>query len=52
MKFSIIIPVYNEEKTLIELVNKVKSVNIGNIKKEKYLWMTVLLIVQERSWGK
>jgi len=34
MKLSIIIPVYNEYKTIEDLVNKVIEVNIGEIKKE------------------
>jgi len=34
MKLSIIMPIYNEEKTLIEIYNKVKNVDIGNIEKE------------------
>ncbi|MEK6907165.1 MAG: glycosyltransferase family 2 protein [Nanoarchaeota archaeon] len=34
MKLSIIIPVYNEEKTLNQLVERVEIVNLGNIKKE------------------
>jgi len=34
MKLSIIMPIYNEEKTLIEIYNKVKNVNIGDIEKE------------------
>jgi len=34
MKLSIIIPVYNEYKTIEDLINKVIGVNIGEIKKE------------------
>lgn len=34
MKLSIIMPVYNEEKTFLEIYNKVKYVNIGKIEKE------------------
>jgi len=34
MKLSIIIPVYNEHKTIESLVNKVLGVDLGNIKKE------------------
>jgi dolichol-phosphate mannosyltransferase len=34
MKLSIIIPVYNEEKSLEEIVNRVFAVNLGNIDKE------------------
>ena len=34
MKLSIIIPVYNEEKTILEVIDKVKKVNIGKITKE------------------
>jgi len=34
MKLSIIMPIYNEEKTLLEIYNSVKNVNIGNIEKE------------------
>ena len=34
MKLSIIIPVYNEYKTIESLVNKVLGVDLGNIKKE------------------
>ena len=34
MKLSIIIPVWNEEKTIIDIVNKVEKVNLGKIKKE------------------
>ena len=34
MKLSIIMPVYNEGKTLMEIYNKVKNVNIGGIEKE------------------
>ena len=34
MKLSIIIPVYNEEKTILSLLERVKKVNIGKIQKE------------------
>jgi len=34
MKLSIIIPVYNERRYFLAVLNKVKKVNIGNIKKE------------------
>lgn len=34
MKLSIIIPVYNERKFFLTLLNKVRKVNIGNITKE------------------
>ena len=34
MKLSIIMPIYNEEKTLLEIYNKVKNVNLGDIEKE------------------
>ncbi len=34
MKLSIIIPAYNEEETIKELLNKVKNVNLHDIKKE------------------
>jgi len=35
MKLSIIIPVYNEEKTIAEIISRVKRVNLGkDIKKE------------------
>jgi len=34
MKLSIIIPVYNEEKTIEKIVNKVEKVKIKNVKKE------------------
>jgi len=34
MKLSIIIPAYNEEKTVLELVKRVESVALGKIKKE------------------
>lgn len=34
MKLSIIIPVYNERKYFLTLLNKVKKVNLGKIKKE------------------
>src|SRR3989344_156568 len=34
MKLSIIMPVYNEEKTLLKILEKVNKVNLGNIKKE------------------
>lgn len=33
-KLSIIIPVYNEKKTILEILKKVKSVNLNGIKKE------------------
>lgn len=42
MKISIIIPVYNEKKTIIELIKKVKKVNLKNIKKE-------IIIVDDHS---
>ena len=29
MKLSIIIPVYNEEKTIIKILNKIKNINLG-----------------------
>ncbi len=34
VKLSIVIPVYNERDTLLELVEKVKKVNLGQVKKE------------------
>lgn len=34
MKLSIIIPAYNEEETIKELLNKVKNVNLHDVKKE------------------
>ncbi|PYR23753.1 MAG: glycosyl transferase, partial [Acidobacteria bacterium] len=34
MKLSIIIPVYNEEQTIGELVERVRAVDIGDIEKE------------------
>jgi len=34
MKLSIIIPVYNEKGTLKEIVKRIESVNLGNIRKE------------------
>jgi dolichol-phosphate mannosyltransferase len=34
MKLSIIIPVYNEEKTLLEIIKKVESIKLPNIEKE------------------
>ena len=34
MKLSIIIPVYNEEQTIAEVVERVRSVDIGSIEKE------------------
>ncbi len=34
MKLSIIVPVYNEEKTVVELLNRLKKENIPNVKKE------------------
>jgi len=34
LKLSIIIPVYNENKTIADIVNKVKSVQLENIEKE------------------
>ena len=34
MKLSIIIPVYNEEKSILEVISRVKKVNLGSITKE------------------
>ena len=34
MKLSIIIPVYNEEKSILEVIKKVKEVKLNNIIKE------------------
>ncbi len=34
MKISIIMPVYNEAKTILEILSRVKKVNLGEIKKE------------------
>ena len=34
MKLAVIIPGYNEEKTIAEVINRVKKVGIGSIKKE------------------
>ena len=34
MKLSIIIPVYNEDRTIEEIINKVNKTDIGKIKKE------------------
>jgi glycosyltransferase involved in cell wall biosynthesis len=45
MKLSIIIPVYNEEKTLLKIIGKIKKVNLGNITKE-------LIIVDDCSTDK
>jgi len=42
MKLSIIIPVYNEEKTIKKIIDKVEKVNLSNIKKE-------LIIVNDGS---
>ncbi|MAG47629.1 glycosyl transferase [archaeon] len=42
MKLSIIIPVYNEEKTLEEIIDKVQNVNLKEIEKE-------LIIVNDKS---
>jgi glycosyltransferase involved in cell wall biosynthesis len=33
-KLSIIIPVYDEEKTILDIIDKIKKVNLKNIKKE------------------
>ncbi len=42
MKLSIIIPVYNEEKTIKQIIDRVEKVNLGKIKKE-------LIIVNDYS---
>ena len=34
MKLSVIVPVYNEEKTILEILDKVEKVDLGDIKKE------------------
>ena len=34
MKLSIIIPAYNEEKTILKVISRVKNAKLGNIKKE------------------
>ena len=34
MKLSIIIPVYNEEKTIVDIIKKVKDVNLDTTRKE------------------
>ena len=34
MKISIIVPIYNEEKTINKLIDKVKEVNLENFTKE------------------
>jgi glycosyltransferase involved in cell wall biosynthesis len=34
MKLSVVIPVYNEDKTLEEIIHKIKSVDLGKMKKE------------------
>ena len=34
MKLSVIIPVYNEEKSILEVINKVKKVNLSNVTRE------------------
>ena len=34
MKLSVIIPLYNEETTIEELIEKVQKVDLGDIKKE------------------
>ena len=34
MKLSIIIPVYNEEQTINELVERVRAVDLGDVEKE------------------
>jgi len=45
MKLSIIIPVYNEEATILETIKQVKKARIGKIKKE-------IIIIDERSSDK
>jgi dolichol-phosphate mannosyltransferase len=42
MKLSIVIPCYNEERTIIDLLNKVHAVNLGDIEKE-------IIVVDDRS---
>ena len=42
MKLSIIIPVYNEEKTIKKIIEKIQRVNLGRIKKE-------LIIINDAS---
>jgi glycosyltransferase involved in cell wall biosynthesis len=34
MKLSIIIPVFNESKTILQVIDKINKVNLGNVKKE------------------
>ena len=34
MKLSVIIPVYNEEKSIFEVINKVKEVKLNGLEKE------------------
>jgi len=45
MKLSIIIPTYNEEKTIVEVIRQVKSVDISPVKKE-------IIIVDDGSTDK
>jgi dolichol-phosphate mannosyltransferase len=41
-KLSILIPVYNEEKTITEVIDVIKKVNIGKVKKE-------IIVVDDKS---
>ncbi|MFH2056777.1 MAG: glycosyltransferase, partial [bacterium] len=34
MKLSIVIPCYNEESTILELLRRVQAVDLGGVKKE------------------
>ncbi len=45
MKLSILIPAYNEEKTIEQIINKVQNVNLGKIKKE-------LIVINDASKDK
>ena len=45
MKLSIIVPVYNEDKTIVEIVNKIKAVDLGSIEKE-------IIIIDDHSEDK
>ena len=34
MKLSVVVPIYNEDKTLEEIIHKIKAADIGKIEKE------------------
>ena len=49
MLISIIIPVYNEEKTIVEILNKINNLNIWKSDKYKNKYNKEIIVVNDGS---